>query len=70
VLLVNGLAYRYAVREGKKKLVHKEPAHLKSCDVAYFAGPFAPVGLGVTIALKRNVVALGHVLAVTVIVLF
>ena len=33
----------------------------------YFAGPS---GLGNTIALKRKVVCLGHVLAVTVMVLF
>lgn len=35
----------------------------------YFTGPLAPSGLGVTIALKRRVVTLGQVLAVTVMVL-
>jgi hypothetical protein len=37
----------------------------------YFAtGPLAPSGFGVTIALNFNKVVFGHVLAVTVIVLF
>src|SRR5688572_18566631 len=42
----------------------------KSGRIYFLTGPCVASALGITIALKRNTVCLGHVLAVTVTVLF
>src|SRR5436853_6789426 len=38
--------------------------------INYFTGPLAPSGFGVTMALKLSFICLGHVLEVTVTILF
>ena len=76
--------YRIATRSPKGDCrnslakVNKKPLFLAGADIflngglptSYFTGPSPPVALASTIALNLSTVCLGHVLAVTVIVLF